>query len=158
MWNCEWVLWWYLRQNAPNFTSYVKLWLYNHKKNFSFFGEKPFFSHCGTNFGFKLCSDDVWPDTANFISCVKLWRYNHKITVFGEKPRFFSFWYNLWVKRWNHRQCFTCSKPVCRIFYFWLVWLVNLNAGSPLLHCTYFILQSKFFSVSPNLGYTIVFV
>ena len=25
----------------------------------------------------------------------------------------------------------------CRIFYFWLVWLINLNTGGPLLHCTF---------------------
>ena len=32
-----------------------------------------------------------------------------------------------------------CQKILfCRIFYFWLVWLVNLNTGGPLLHCTCF--------------------
>ena len=30
----------------------------------------------------------------------------------------------------------TFGQSVCRIFYFWLVWLVKLNTGSPLLHCT----------------------
>ena len=29
----------------------------------------------------------------------------------------------------------------CRIFYFWLVWLVNFNTGGPLLHCTCCILK-----------------
>ena len=28
------------------------------------------------------------------------------------------------------------GQSVCRIFYFWLVWLVKLNTGGPLLHCT----------------------
>ena len=32
----------------------------------------------------------------------------------------------------------TLGQSVCRIFYFWLVWLVNLNSGGPLLHCTCF--------------------
>ena len=32
----------------------------------------------------------------------------------------------------------TLGQSVCRIFYFWLVWLVNLNTGGPLLHCTCF--------------------
>ena len=31
----------------------------------------------------------------------------------------------------------TLGQSVCRIFYFWLVWLVNLNTKGPLLHCTY---------------------
>ena len=30
----------------------------------------------------------------------------------------------------------TLGQSVCRIFYFWLVWLVNLDTGGPLLHCT----------------------
>ena len=30
----------------------------------------------------------------------------------------------------------TLGQSVCRIFYFWLVWLVKLNIGDPLLHCT----------------------
>ena len=30
----------------------------------------------------------------------------------------------------------TLGQSVCRIFYFWLVWLVKLNTGGPLLHCT----------------------
>ena len=30
----------------------------------------------------------------------------------------------------------TLDQSVCRFFYFWLVWLVNLNTGGPLLHCT----------------------
>ena len=33
----------------------------------------------------------------------------------------------------------TLGQSVCRIFYFWLVWLVNLNTGGSLLHCTCFI-------------------
>ena len=32
----------------------------------------------------------------------------------------------------------TLGQSVCRIFYFWLVWLVKLNTGGPLLHCTWF--------------------
>ena len=32
----------------------------------------------------------------------------------------------------------TLGQSVCRIFYFWLVWLVNLITGGPLLHCTCF--------------------
>ena len=32
----------------------------------------------------------------------------------------------------------TLGQSVCGIFYFWLVWLVNLNTRSPLLHCTCF--------------------
>ena len=31
------------------------------------------------------------------------------------------------------------GQSVCRIFCFWLVWLVKLNTGGPLLHCTCFI-------------------
>ena len=30
----------------------------------------------------------------------------------------------------------TLGQSVCRIFYFWLVWLVKFNTGVPLLHCT----------------------
>ena len=30
------------------------------------------------------------------------------------------------------------GQSVCRILFFWLVWLVKLNAGDPLLHCTCF--------------------
>ena len=33
----------------------------------------------------------------------------------------------------------TLDQSVCMIFYYWLVWLVNLNTGSPLLHCTCYI-------------------
>ena len=29
----------------------------------------------------------------------------------------------------------------CRIFYFWLIWLVNFNTGGPLLHCICYILK-----------------
>ena len=32
----------------------------------------------------------------------------------------------------------TLGPSVCRIFYFWLVWLVKLNTGGTLLHCTCF--------------------
>ena len=32
----------------------------------------------------------------------------------------------------------TVGQSVCRMFYFWLVWLVKLNTGGPLLHCTFF--------------------
>ena len=32
----------------------------------------------------------------------------------------------------------TLGQSVCRIFYFWLVWLVKRNTGGPLLHCTCF--------------------
>ena len=32
----------------------------------------------------------------------------------------------------------TLGKSVCRIFCFWLVWLVRRNTGVPLLHCTCF--------------------
>ena len=31
----------------------------------------------------------------------------------------------------------TLGQSICRIFYFWLVWLVNLNSEGPLLHYTY---------------------
>ena len=34
----------------------------------------------------------------------------------------------------------TLGQSVCRICYFWLVWLVNLNIGGPWLHCTCFLL------------------
>ena len=34
----------------------------------------------------------------------------------------------------------TLSQSVSRIFYFWLVWLVNHFTGGPLLHCTCFYL------------------
>ena len=30
----------------------------------------------------------------------------------------------------------TLGQSFCRIFYFWLVWLVKFNTGVPLLHCT----------------------
>ena len=30
----------------------------------------------------------------------------------------------------------TLGQSVCRIFYFWLVWIVNFNTGGLLLHCT----------------------
>ena len=32
----------------------------------------------------------------------------------------------------------TLGQSVCRIFYFWLVWLVKRNTGGSLLHCTCF--------------------
>ena len=37
----------------------------------------------------------------------------------------------------------TLGQSVCRIFYFWLVWLVNLNTGGPLLHCTCFVFTNR---------------
>ena len=33
----------------------------------------------------------------------------------------------------------TLGQSVYRIFYFWLVWLFNLNIGDPLLRCNYFL-------------------
>ena len=30
----------------------------------------------------------------------------------------------------------TLGQSVCRSFYFWFIWLVNLDTGCPLLHCT----------------------
>ena len=33
----------------------------------------------------------------------------------------------------------TLGQSVYRIFYFWLVWLFNLNIGDPLLRCSYFL-------------------
>ena len=41
----------------------------------------------------------------------------------------------------------TLSQSVCRIFYFWLVWLVNANAGGPLLHRTCFKCNSIFYFI-----------
>ena len=39
-------------------------------------------------------------------------------------------WYfELWLQN-------TVGQLVCRIVYFWLVWLVNRNTRGPLLHCT----------------------
>ena len=40
-----------------------------------------------------------------------------------------SCYFGLWPQK-------SLGQSVCRIFYFWLVWLVNLNTGGPLLHCT----------------------
>ena len=37
----------------------------------------------------------------------------------------------LWVMTQN-----SIGQSVCRIFYFWLVWLVKLNIEGPLIHCT----------------------
>ena len=33
----------------------------------------------------------------------------------------------------------TLGQSLCRIFHFWLVWLVKLNTRGPLLHCTCFL-------------------
>ena len=38
-------------------------------------------------------------------------------------------YFGLWLQN-------TLGQSVCRIFYFWLVWLVKLNTGGPLLQCT----------------------
>ena len=38
-------------------------------------------------------------------------------------------YYGLWPQN-------TFGQSICRIFYFWLVWLVKLKTGGPLLHCT----------------------
>ena len=32
----------------------------------------------------------------------------------------------------------TIGQSVCRTFYFWLIWFIKRNTGSPLLHCTCF--------------------
>ena len=40
----------------------------------------------------------------------------------------------------------TLGQSVCRIFYFWLVWLLNLNTGGPLLHCTCSLCYIKIFN------------
>ena len=45
----------------------------------------------------------------------------------------FCFHFCFWVILEN-----TLGQSICRIFYFWLNWLVNFNTGGPLLHCTYF--------------------
>ena len=42
-----------------------------------------------------------------------------------------SYYFRLWSQN-------TFDQLVCRIFYFWLIWLVNLKTGDPLLHCTCF--------------------
>ena len=42
-----------------------------------------------------------------------------------------SWYFGLWPQN-------TLGQSVCRIFYFWLVWLAKLNIGSPLLHCIRF--------------------
>ena len=38
-------------------------------------------------------------------------------------------YFGLWLQN-------TLRQSVCRIFYFWFVWLFNLNTESPLLHFT----------------------
>ena len=43
----------------------------------------------------------------------------------------------IWCYFWLWSQN-AFDQPVCRIFYFWLVWHVKRNTGGPLLHCTFF--------------------
>ena len=55
------------------------------------------------------------------------------------------------------------ANQFCRIFYFWLVWLINLNTGGPLLHCTcsyYFLVIVSFawFFSSENLFWVFNFL
>ena len=57
----------------------------------------------------------------DFLLLLKLW----KICYFG-----------LWPQK-------SLDQSVCRMFYFWLNWLVNLNAMGPLLHCNCFLLNMK---------------
>ena len=53
-----------------------------------------------------------------------------------------SFYFGLWFQN-------TIGQSVFRIFYFWLVWLVNLITGGPLLHCTCFCIK-PLFTFLPN--------
>ena len=49
----------------------------------------------------------------------------------------------------------TFGQSNFRIFYFWLVWLVNLNTGSPLLHCTCFDERGRCPTIWRSLYFTI---
>ena len=49
-------------------------------------------------------------------------------------------YFGLWSQK-------TLGQSVFRIFYFWLVWLVNLNTGGPLLHCTFLFILTKFYKI-----------
>ena len=53
------------------------------------------------------------------------------------KPEEMLCYFGLWSQN-------TLGQSVCRIFYFWLVWLVKFNTGVPLLHCTCCFLHCMF--------------
>ena len=38
----------------------------------------------------------------------------------------------------------TLGLSVCKIFYFWLVWIFKFNTGGPLLHCTCYMWEISF--------------
>ena len=76
-------------------------------------------------------------------SCVDAnsWKVKVTLTIFGGVGQ-------KWVwslRSWNSMMENTLGQSVCRIFYFWHVWLVNLNTGSPLPHCTCFSIFSDLF-------------
>ena len=58
-------------------------------------------------------------------------------TIWGIKLIFCFHWSYKNMLFWVMLET-TLGQSVCRSFYFWLIWLVNVNAGGPLLHCTYF--------------------
>ena len=63
--------------------------------------------------------------------------------------------------RWSHKNVMlfwvilqnTLGQSICRIFYFWLVWLVNLNTGGPFLNCTCFLVKLKTLSTKIKVNY-----
>ena len=74
---------------------------------------------------------------------VRCFKLKNLKTIWGIKLIFCFHWsYKnhtiFWIMPEN-----TLGQSVCRIFYFWLVWLVN--TGGPLLHCTFLLLL--FFSL-----------
>ena len=67
----------------------------------------------------------------------------HLKTIWGIKLIFCFHWS---YKKYHTILGYTRNTPgqsICRIFYFWLVWLVNLNTGGPLLHCTCYFWKAK---------------
>ena len=56
-------------------------------------------------------------------------------TVWGDKSIFCFHWSYKKYAILDYDPQNTLGQSVCRIFYFWLVWIVNFNTGGLLLHC-----------------------
>ena len=62
-------------------------------------------------------------------------------TIWGIKLSFYFHWSYKKCAILSYNSKMLLTIQFCRIFYFWLVWIVNLNTGGPLPHCTYFPLK-----------------
>ena len=76
----------------------------------------------------------LWEGLSYFVYKITNCQVNFLLPL---KLRKISCYFRLWPQK-------TLGQSVCRIFYFWLVWLVNLSTEGPLLHCTCCHLKYKY--------------